>query len=36
MAGKTLLFDVKILDIQPSPASSSAQPAKPAQTPQPK
>jgi FKBP-type peptidyl-prolyl cis-trans isomerase SlyD len=36
MAGKTLLFDVKILDIQPSPASSSAQPAKPAKTPQPK
>jgi FKBP-type peptidyl-prolyl cis-trans isomerase SlyD len=42
MAGKTLLFDVKILDIQPSAASNSAQPAKPtapakpAQTPQPK
>jgi FKBP-type peptidyl-prolyl cis-trans isomerase SlyD len=36
MAGKTLLFDVKILDIQPSAASSSAQPAKPVQTPQPK
>ena len=43
MAGKTLLFDVKILDIQPSVAPSSpqppkpaapAQPAKPAQTPQ--
>jgi FKBP-type peptidyl-prolyl cis-trans isomerase SlyD len=42
MAGKTLLFDIKILDIQPSAASNSAQPAKPAapakpaQTPQPK
>jgi FKBP-type peptidyl-prolyl cis-trans isomerase SlyD len=39
MAGKTLLFDIKILDIQPSVAPSSpqpAQPAKPAQTPQPK
>ena len=42
MAGKTLLFDIKILDVQPSVASSSAQPAKPAapakpaQTPQPK
>jgi len=34
MAGKTLLFDVKILDIQPSAASSSAQPSKPAHTPQ--
>lgn len=43
MAGKTLLFDIKILDIQPSVAPSSpqppkpaapAQPAKPAQTPQ--
>ena len=39
MAGKTLLFDIKILDIQPSAASSSGQPAnpaapaKPAQTP---
>jgi FKBP-type peptidyl-prolyl cis-trans isomerase 2 len=42
MAGKTLLFDIKILDVQPSVASSSPQPAqpaapaKPAQTPQPK
>ena len=39
MAGKTLLFDIKILDIQPSVAPSSpqpAQPAKPAQPPQPK
>jgi FKBP-type peptidyl-prolyl cis-trans isomerase SlyD len=36
MAGKTLLFDVKILDIQPSAASSSPPPPKPAQTPQPK
>ena len=42
MAGKTLLFDIKILDIQPSVTSSSSQPAKPAtptkpaQTPQPK
>ena len=36
MAGKTLLFDVKILDIQPSAASSSAPPPKPAQIPQPK
>jgi FKBP-type peptidyl-prolyl cis-trans isomerase SlyD len=30
MAGKTLLFDVKILDIQSSVPSSSPQPAKPA------
>src|ERR671911_1463783 len=30
MAGKTLLFDVKILDIQPSAAPSSPQPDKPA------
>jgi FKBP-type peptidyl-prolyl cis-trans isomerase 2 len=42
MAGKTLLFDIKILDIQQSVTSSSPQPAKPAtpanpaQTPQPK
>jgi FKBP-type peptidyl-prolyl cis-trans isomerase SlyD len=41
MAGKTLLFDIKILDIQPPAAPSSPQPAKPAapnsaQTPQPK
>ena len=45
MAGKTLLFDIKILDIQPSVAPSSpqptkpaapAQPAKPAQPPEPK
>ena len=42
MAGKTLLFDIKILDIEPSGTSSSPQPAKPAapatpaQTPQPK
>ena len=35
MAGKTLLFDIKILDIQPS-APFSSPPAKPAQTPQPK
>lgn len=45
MAGKTLLFDIKILDVQASVPSSSpqpakpaapAQPAKPAQPPQPK
>lgn len=30
MAGKTLLFDIKILDVQPSVTSSSRQPAKPA------
>ena len=42
MAGKTLLFDIKILDIQSSVTSSSPQPAKaatpakPAQIPQPK
>ena len=42
MAGKTLLFEIKILDVQPSVASKSpepakpAAPAKPAQTPQPK
>ena len=45
MAGKTLLFDVKILDIEPAAAASSPSPtkpaapphsAKPAQTPQPK
>jgi FKBP-type peptidyl-prolyl cis-trans isomerase SlyD len=34
MAGKTLLFDVKILDIQSSVGTSSPEPAKPAQTPQ--
>ena len=36
MAGKTLLFDIKILDVQPPVTSSSPQPATPAQTPQPK
>jgi FKBP-type peptidyl-prolyl cis-trans isomerase SlyD len=41
MAGKTLLFDIKILDIQPAATPSSPQPAKPAapnsaETPQPK
>ena len=42
MAGKTLLFDVKILDIQPPVATSSPNPTKPAApaqsapTPQPK
>jgi FKBP-type peptidyl-prolyl cis-trans isomerase SlyD len=35
MAGKTLLFDVKILDIQPSVATSSPQPTKPAAPAQP-
>lgn len=30
MAGKTLLFDIKILDIQPSVAINPAQPSKPA------
>ena len=30
MAGKTLVFDVKVVDIQPPPAPPSAQPAKPA------
>jgi FKBP-type peptidyl-prolyl cis-trans isomerase SlyD len=30
MAGKTLVFDVKIVDIQPAPPPPSAQPAKPA------
>jgi FKBP-type peptidyl-prolyl cis-trans isomerase SlyD len=35
MAGKTLLFDVKILDIQPSVATSSPQPTKPAEPAQP-
>ena len=35
MAGKTLLFDIKILDIQLSEASSSPQPAKPAAPAQP-
>jgi FKBP-type peptidyl-prolyl cis-trans isomerase SlyD len=30
MAGKTLVFDVKVVDIQPAPPPSSAQPAKPA------
>ena len=34
MAGKTLLFDVKILDIQPSVAPTTPQPAKPAAPPQ--
>jgi len=30
MAGKTLVFDVKVVDIQPAPSPQSAQPAKPA------
>jgi FKBP-type peptidyl-prolyl cis-trans isomerase SlyD len=30
MAGKTLLFDVKVVDIQPAPPTPSSQPAKPA------
>jgi FKBP-type peptidyl-prolyl cis-trans isomerase SlyD len=30
MAGKTLVFDVKIVDIQPAPPPPSAQPPKPA------
>jgi FKBP-type peptidyl-prolyl cis-trans isomerase 2 len=44
MAGKTLVFDVKVLDIQPAAAqppqpaqpAAPAQPAKPAQPAQPK
>ncbi len=41
MAGKTLVFDVKVLDVQPATAQSTQpaappQPAKPAQPPQPK
>ena len=35
MAGKTLLFDIKILDVQASGPSSSPQPAKPAAPAQP-
>jgi FKBP-type peptidyl-prolyl cis-trans isomerase SlyD len=30
MAGKTLVFDVKVVDIQPAPEPPAAQPAKPA------
>jgi len=30
MAGKTLVFDVKVVDIQPAPPPPSSQPAKPA------
>ena len=30
MAGKTLVFDIKVVDIQPAPPPPSAQPAKPA------
>ena len=30
MAGKTLVFDVKVVDIQPAPPPAQAQPAKPA------
>jgi FKBP-type peptidyl-prolyl cis-trans isomerase SlyD len=30
MAGKTLVFDVKVVDIQPAPPPPAAQPAKPA------
>jgi FKBP-type peptidyl-prolyl cis-trans isomerase SlyD len=30
MAGKTLVFDVKVVDIQPAPLPPSSQPAKPA------
>jgi FKBP-type peptidyl-prolyl cis-trans isomerase SlyD len=35
MAGKTLVFDVKVLDIQPPVAATSPQPAKPTARPQP-
>ncbi|HEX2932212.1 MAG TPA: peptidylprolyl isomerase [Candidatus Binatia bacterium] len=35
MAGKTLLFDVKVVDIQPAPPPPSSQPAKPAAPTQP-
>lgn len=35
MAGKTLVFDVKIVDIQPAPPPPSAEPAKPAVPPNP-
>ena len=31
MAGKTLIFDVKVLDIQPAPPPPAAQPGQPAQ-----
>jgi FKBP-type peptidyl-prolyl cis-trans isomerase SlyD len=30
MAGKTLVFDIKVVDIQPAPPPPAAQPAKPA------
>ena len=36
MAGKTLIFDVKIIDIQLAPAPGSGQPAKPGAPAQPK
>ena len=35
MAGKTLVFDVKVLDIQPSPPPQATQPPQAAQPPQP-
>ena len=35
MAGKTLVFDVKVLDIQPSPPAQPPQPAAPAKPAQP-
>jgi len=36
MAGKTLIFDVKVLDIQPAPPIPAEQPAKPQSPAQPK
>jgi FKBP-type peptidyl-prolyl cis-trans isomerase SlyD len=36
MAGKTLVFDVKVLDVQSAPPAQPPQPAKPAQPAQPK
>ena len=36
MAGKTLIFDVKVLDIQPGQAAQPAQSPQPAPSPQPK
>lgn len=35
MAGKTLVFDIKVVDIQPAPPPPAAQPAKPAAPPKP-
>jgi len=36
MAGKTLVFDIKVLEVEPGQSSQPTQPAQPAQPAQPK